>query len=137
MLREDSICFSLFECVQLNALSSLFQKPKMEAYVADKIAWLLSALIGNSPGMFAESNVTYLLSFLQPVNSVTYLPTPCTDLGVLEAITNLLKSDTYRELVWPTTGVPERIFKLDPRTDSSAGLYRSVFALWMLSFDDK
>merc|ERR1712039_328046 len=49
--------------------------------------------------------------------------------------TNLLKSDTYRSAVWKTAGVPERVMKIEPKTDSAPYLYRCVFAIWMLSFD--
>merc|ERR1712039_70770 len=49
--------------------------------------------------------------------------------------TNLLKADTFRNVVWSFPGVAERVLKIEPKTDSASYLYRCVFAIWMLSFD--
>merc|ERR1719469_1055749 len=56
----------------------------------------------------------------------------CTRQGILEAIVNLLKADRFRKLVWQFEGVEACI--LDVPTTSPQLLYKSMFALWMLSF---
>eukprot|EP00420_Gonyaulax_spinifera_P033575 CAMPEP_0197882130 /NCGR_PEP_ID=MMETSP1439-20131203/9380_1 /TAXON_ID=66791 /ORGANISM="Gonyaulax spinifera, Strain CCMP409" /LENGTH=446 /DNA_ID=CAMNT_0043501773 /DNA_START=63 /DNA_END=1403 /DNA_ORIENTATION=+ len=135
MLREDSSCFSLFEDVlrQQGSVSqplrSLLSRQKLDAYTADKAAWLLSAIIGQAPGCFSQQEVEGLLKqLLEPKEPL------CTELGVLEAITNLLKSDTFRGLVWGAPGVSDSILKVHGKTNSPLQ-YRCVFAIWMLSFD--
>jgi len=60
---------------------------------------------------------------------------PCSELGALEAITNLLKSESFRATVWSHPEVPSRIFKVDAKKTPSPVLYKSVFAIWMVSFD--
>mmetsp|Transcript_42442 Transcript_42442/g.134835 ORF Transcript_42442/g.134835 Transcript_42442/m.134835 type:complete len:448 (+) Transcript_42442:69-1412(+) len=138
MLREDSSCFSLFEDglnAQLSVykpLMTLLGRQELDTYIADKAAWLLTAIIGQAPRFFREDDVVGLLKqVLEPKDKL------CTELGVLEAITNLLKSDVFRGLVWRSPGVAECIFKVQPRTDSSPFQYRCVFAIWMLSFDSE
>lgn len=135
MLREDSSTFGLFEDGHIGdkPLLDFLGKAKTDAYGADKAAWLISAVIGHVPGKFVEADVTSFLGLLLPGSAGAGLA--CTDLGILEAITNLLKSDTFRNAVWSAPGVAERVFKINPRTDSQPYLYRCVFAIWMLSFD--
>jgi len=136
MLRSDGSAFSLFEdglkgqLSMYKPLMTLLGKQELDTYVADKAAWLLSAVMGHVPRFFNNDDVSGLLQqLMHPAKQA------CTETGVLEAITNLLKSDSFRGLVWSTAGVPERIFKVDPRTDSAPYQYRCVFAVWMLSFD--
>jgi len=138
MLREDSSCWSLFEealkgrVTLYKPLMMLLARPKLDSYVADKAAWLLSGVIGQVPRFFSQDDIAALLrQLLEPQEQ------HCTELGVLEAITNLLKSDVFRGGVWATPGVADRIFKVQPRTDSSPFQYRCVFAIWMLSFDSE
>jgi len=136
MIREDSSSYSVFE----NALKSQISiyKPLMtllgrsctDSYLPDKAAWLLSAVMGNLPRFFTDDDVKSLLTtLLEPTTG------PCSDLGKLEAITNLLKSDIFRSLVWSAPGVCDLIFRVQPKTAPSPYLYKCVFATWMLSFD--
>lgn len=134
MLREDSSCFVLFEDALKSQmrfykpLMALLGKANLDAYIADKAAWLLTAVIGHVPRFFEKEDVGAALGLLMQTGG-------CTKLGVLEAITNLLKSDEFRGQVWTHPGVTERIFKLQPQTDPSPYLYRCIFAMWLLSFD--
>jgi len=59
----------------------------------------------------------------------------CSELGVLESITNLLKAEDFRGAVWANPAVPSLVFKVEPKTSSSPIMYKSVFAIWMVSFD--
>merc|ERR1711879_211566 len=59
----------------------------------------------------------------------------CSELGVLDTIANLLKADQFRAGVWQKVGVSERIFVVDAKSASSPILYKSIFAIWLLSFD--
>jgi V-type H+-transporting ATPase subunit H len=52
----------------------------------------------------------------------------------LEAVTNMLKAEHLRAMVWAHHGVADRIFAVQ-KTANSSLVYRSVFAIWMLSFD--
>jgi len=139
MLREDSACFGIFEealksgCDVYKPLLALLQRSSSDpnwAYVADKGAWLLSAIIGHEPRFFTEEDVKGLLTLLMA-------GTCCSELGTLEAVTNLLKSDSYRAMVWSQAGVPDLVFKVlvEPRNTPSPILYKSIFAIWMVSFD--
>jgi len=135
MLREDSSsCYSMFEEAAKNQielykpLMDLLQKPALDTYSADKAAWLLSAIISHMPLAFSDGEVKAFVSMLLDGKSGN------SDLGVLESITNLLKSGSFRGLVWSQPGVGERIFRIS-KNSPSPHLYKSVFAIWTLSFD--
>merc|ERR1711920_330759 len=51
------------------------------------------------------------------------------------AIVNILKSDTFRVTVWTMPGVSARITSVVPQTAPPPILYKTIFALWMLSFE--
>merc|ERR1719453_732073 len=61
----------------------------------------------------------------------------CSDLGVLEALTNLLKSDVFRAAVWSQQSVPQTILNIDIKAANSQLLYKTMFAIWMVSFDSE
>jgi len=136
MLREDCSCYSVLEealAQQVDLcgpLLALLRKQQLDPYVADKAAWLLSAMVGNMPGFFTAEQVTDIVGRLLDSKSVV------SELGALEAIANLVKTDVFRGLVWGQPGVCERIFRIKPRA-SSPHLYKCVFCIWMLSFDPK
>jgi V-type H+-transporting ATPase subunit H len=139
ILREDSDAFTVFK-EALKGGTNIYKpstfllelqrdnKTPQMAYIADKVAWLLSALMGRMPKLFSTDQVSDFIKVLSTGTS-------CTELGVLEAITNLLKSQDSRAAVWSSSGVSDLVFKCDPQTSSSSILYKSVFAIWMASFD--
>jgi len=136
LLREDSSCFSNFEQafrtkkLRVDVLQQLMKHDNW--YVADKAAWLLTVLIGHAQQYFSQE-------FVQDV-CANLLDTPSkrTELGNLEAITNLLKSERYRVFVWSRPGLPARIFQgAGGETQPSQIVYRRVFAIWTLSFDNE
>merc|ERR1719240_2400164 len=57
----------------------------------------------------------------------------CTEIGVLDAICNLLKLDVYRAPVFGK--VSDRIFRVK-KGDPAPKVYKSVFCCWLVSFDD-
>jgi len=138
MLRNDSSCYNIFQEAMKSQVSvykplirlcSTFL-PGEDTYVQDKAAWLLSAVAGNVPQFFSSEDVLSFLKLLLAEDNQT-----CSPLGVLEAITNLLKADTFRGLVWAQPGVGELIFHIVPKSQPPPYLYKCVFAIWMLSFD--
>jgi len=137
MLREDGSSFSIFEdalkagCDIFTPLVGLLERNSADphwAYVADKGAWLLCAIIGHMPRYFSEAEVTTVLTQI-------LTGTCCSELGTIEAITSLLKTDSFRAAVWEHPGVSRLVFKVEPKTTPSPLLYKSVFAIWMVSFD--
>eukprot|EP00747_Dinoflagellata_sp_TGD_P064467 gnl/TRDRNA2_/TRDRNA2_153919_c0_seq6.p1 gnl/TRDRNA2_/TRDRNA2_153919_c0~~gnl/TRDRNA2_/TRDRNA2_153919_c0_seq6.p1 ORF type:complete len:449 (-),score=116.02 gnl/TRDRNA2_/TRDRNA2_153919_c0_seq6:118-1464(-) len=137
MLREDSSYFQSYdECLKkgsfqfFSPLMALLQSPKSnDQYIADKAAWLLSAVMGHVPKGFTEADAKSVATLL--LNGAM-----CSPLGTLEAITNLLKCDRFRAPVCQTPGVADKIFAVE-RTAPSPVLYRSVFAIWAMSFDQQ
>ncbi|CAE8601625.1 unnamed protein product, partial [Polarella glacialis] len=104
LLREDSTAYSIFEegakgqITIYKPLMALLGRKEVDSYTADKAAWLLSAVMSHVPRCFSQDDVTGLMSLLLDSKS------PCTELGVLEAITNVLKSDVFRGAVWRQPG---------------------------------
>ncbi|CAE8618548.1 unnamed protein product [Polarella glacialis] len=137
LLREDSTAYAIFEeaakaqIAIYKPLMALLGRQAVDSYSADKAAWLLSAVMSHVPGCFSQADVTGLMVLLLDSKS------PCTELGVLEAITNVLKSDVFRSAVWTQPGVMDRIFSIDSKSAPSPYLYKCVFAIWMLSFDSE
>jgi V-type H+-transporting ATPase subunit H len=135
LLREDSSSYSIFEegvKNQINVykpLAALISRAGVDSYSADKAAWLLSAVMCHLPRTVTEDQVSsFLDALLDPKSTVT-------ELGVLEAITNLLKSDAFRRLTWAHKGVADLILSIEPKTAPSPYLYKCIFSIWMLSFD--
>eukprot|EP00933_Yihiella_yeosuensis_P053782 TRINITY_DN52076_c0_g1_i1.p1 TRINITY_DN52076_c0_g1~~TRINITY_DN52076_c0_g1_i1.p1 ORF type:complete len:445 (-),score=106.94 TRINITY_DN52076_c0_g1_i1:174-1508(-) len=134
MLREDGSAYSLFEegdKSQINVykpLMDLVTKPGVDSYTADKAAWLLSAVISHVPRGFTQDQV---MAFLK----ASLDSRQCTELGVIEAITNLLKNDEFRAAVWAQPGVKNRVWQINPQSAPAPFLYKCIFAIWMLSFD--
>lgn len=143
MLREDSSCFEIFDegmregCAVFKPLMGLLERSSTDVnwlYVANTGAWILSATMSHMPRHFTEDEVKSFLSVLMASASGPENVKCCSDLGVLEAITNLLKSAVFREVVWTHQGVADLVFSVDRNTTSQM-LYKSAFAIWMASFD--
>jgi len=137
MLREDSSSYIIFEEAAkqrievYKPLMALLLRP-LDNYTADKVSWLLSAIISHVPNMVSKANVE---EFLSTVLDST--KTSCSELGQLEAITNLLKSDAYRKFTWSYPGISDHIFRIQPKVAPSPHLYKCIFAIWALSFDQE
>lgn len=138
MLREDSSSYVIFEEATkqkievYKPLMTLLLRPGLDNYTADKVSWLLSAVISHVPAVVAKANVQEFLNVI-----MDSAKTNCSELGQLEAITNLLKSDAYRKFTWSQPGISELIFRIQPKTAPSPHLYKCIFAIWALSFDQE
>mmetsp|Transcript_74473 Transcript_74473/g.130186 ORF Transcript_74473/g.130186 Transcript_74473/m.130186 type:complete len:445 (-) Transcript_74473:171-1505(-) len=135
MLREDSSCYKIFEDAvksgtDMTPMCDLLKRPRLSKYVADKAAWVLSAVMAHQPRSFDMGKVSDFVKIVEGSD--------CNELGKVEAITNLLKCASYRVAIFKNhPGVVATIFgKMEP-TAPSAILYKSMFALWMLSFSDE
>jgi V-type H+-transporting ATPase subunit H len=123
-------CFDEFLKAHKGVLQNLDLKTvggatKEDKVVAcDKVAWLHSAMIGQLSDRFNEQEVADFVDSLKTSH--------CSSLGKVEAITNLLKSTSFRGMVWKHKGVQEIIYA---DTDQATQMYKVVFALWMLTYD--
>jgi len=59
------------------------------------------------------------------------------DIGRMDSLANLLKSDKFRTHVWQKPGVSEIVMSIaaNAKAAQSQLLYKSVFTLWLVSFD--
>eukprot|EP00746_Dinoflagellata_sp_MGD_P064711 gnl/MRDRNA2_/MRDRNA2_26997_c0_seq1.p1 gnl/MRDRNA2_/MRDRNA2_26997_c0~~gnl/MRDRNA2_/MRDRNA2_26997_c0_seq1.p1 ORF type:complete len:439 (-),score=91.13 gnl/MRDRNA2_/MRDRNA2_26997_c0_seq1:74-1390(-) len=136
ILREDSSAFKLFADALSNKIDfwkpfiALLKNRSVDPYVADKAAYLLTALMAHSPGYFQMADVDEVCSILTGVGV-----SKCTEIGVLDAICNLLKLDMYRLPVFSKVEVPDRIFRVK-KDDPAPKVYKSIFCCWLVSFDD-
>lgn len=133
-LRENVMLFACWD----NALGKLklddvvkdlSVKNQQDGLIADKVAWLYSSLIGHLSHHFQANHVN---AFIDELDSSTNM----SDLGKLEAVTNLLKSTTFRAHVWSKVAARNVVEKVTAKPEDPKLLYKCVFAYWMLSFDD-
>jgi len=137
LLREDSSCYGLFADALAKKVdfwkpfTALLQNRNVDPYVADKASYLLTAIMAHSPSYFNEDDVNFLCNLLcGPDKGRT------SEIGTLDAITNLLKLDAFRALVFGKMEVASRIFQVKSG-DAAPKLYKSVFACWLVSFDSE
>jgi V-type H+-transporting ATPase subunit H len=134
-MREDGSTYVAFEDafkknVSIKApLMDVFNRTELDPYTADKAAWLFSSLVVNVPRFFEVADVEKFLDTILSNGSIS-------DLGKLEAITNVLKGDAFRALVYSKPGIHELVFNVCPKTASSPFLYKCVFAMWMFTYDE-
>eukprot|EP00427_Karlodinium_veneficum_P009279 CAMPEP_0169084984 /NCGR_PEP_ID=MMETSP1015-20121227/12915_1 /TAXON_ID=342587 /ORGANISM="Karlodinium micrum, Strain CCMP2283" /LENGTH=449 /DNA_ID=CAMNT_0009145035 /DNA_START=83 /DNA_END=1432 /DNA_ORIENTATION=+ len=135
MLREDTSCFSLFEdamkdrCEIYKPLMGQLERSNTDPqwiYVADKSAWILTSVMGRMPRYFQDDRVLATVNVLMTAQS-------CSELGRIEAITNLLKAP-FRDVVWSAQGVQNFVLSMT-KSRSSPIVYKCVFAIWMISFE--
>lgn len=137
LLREDSSAFDFFGAELkkngrelLEPLRRLVQSSEQQdSYVADRAAWVLTAAIGHVPNFFDQSYAASVASLLLQPNGGR------SELGKLEGLANLMKSDCFRSSVLEVSGVSDLIFCINDGNVTSPTIYRRVFAIWLLSFD--
>jgi V-type H+-transporting ATPase subunit H len=61
--------------------------------------------------------------------------TRCSEQGVIDTITNLLKSDVFRSVVWSRKEVKDVITGVNVKTAEASVVYKYAFSIWLLSFD--
>jgi len=137
ILRHDSSSFSFFANALQNKIdfwkpfTALLKNRSVDPYVADKAAYLLTSLMSHSPAYFSADDVSEVCGIVCGVGT-----SKCTEMGTLDAITNLLKLDQYRVAVFSKTEVSDRIFRVK-KTDPAPKVYKSAFCCWLLSFDEQ
>jgi len=137
LVRADSSAYIIFEDALkskvdiFKTLMALMARKKNEQYTLDKASWLLSSVMGVIPEKFSESQVSSFLDSLLQCS-----PPAGSDkaIGTLEAITNLLKAPKFRTFTWSYKGVSDYVFSV-PVTAKPNSLYKSLFAIWLVSFD--
>lgn len=136
-VREDASFYSVFEeCYgkKLDFLTPLSNITKLDdAYASDKAVYLMTAIASQEPRLFNLADNSVNLGAL--IRIITGSAGSVSMLGALDGITNLLKNSDFREEVWSAEGVSERIFSVT-RESSPALIYKSVFAIWLLSFNE-
>merc|ERR1719188_1063206 len=108
---------------------SVISRERVDGYVADRSAWILTAVIGSSPSFFSQEDVECVVTVLKDSESVSKL-------GFLEAATNLLKAGAHRALVWSNAAVQDAVLGADVQSAPASELYKCVFAIWMLSYGE-
>lgn len=137
LLREDSSCFGLFADALRNKVdfwkpfTALLQNKNVDPYVADKASYLLTAIMCHSPSYFNEDDVNHVCNLLCGANKGR-----TSEIGTLDAITNLLKLDEYRALVFNKMEVSTCVFRVKSG-DAASKIYKSIFCCWLLSFDEE
>jgi len=163
LLREDSSVYGAFDagCKRLGAqftapLTGLISRlgdgsatefgDSDRAYASDKAAWLLSSMVAHVPWFFSQGQVSNLLDFVFDRSA------GLSEVGKLEAVANLLKSDLFRCSVWNHRScLLKRLIIGNRGVDGVKSLacvgghhgsgnaaegsvvYKRVFAIWMLS----
>jgi V-type H+-transporting ATPase subunit H len=126
LLRADSSAYGAFEAAvkaDAKALNNMaeFLSSCEDSYKADKCAWILTAVLGHLGSIPCDTQTSSMWS------------SKCSDLGKLEATTNLLKSEEYRQ-AFCNKDVQDLVSRgLSSKT--SAMNYKGVFAVWMVTFD--
>jgi V-type H+-transporting ATPase subunit H len=108
--------------------TSLLMNKDLDQYVADKAAYLLTAIMCHSPQHFSADDVNNVVQIVCGDRTRT------TEVGTLDAITNLLKFEEFRQLVFKKDEVLSRIFAVK-KTSPAPLVYKSIFCVWLISFD--
>jgi V-type H+-transporting ATPase subunit H len=142
VLREDSASYyGIFEeALKANVdvygkFKAVISSAQGDVYTCKTAAWILTSVMGYLPRFFDDAKVTEIAKLLtanKPQAMATF-----TEMGVLESMTNLIKSDSIRTTLWKIKDV-QSVF-LDPISDlknkESDMCYRIIFAVWLLSLD--
>jgi len=143
MLREDASCFSIFE-EALKAKNDVYEKFMAVMEAGDEsnrtvAAWILTCIIGYLSRFFTDEKAK------DPAKKVKDLAKNITDnagkneLAAVELLTNLLKSDTFRSMLWKESNVQKLFSDLwagsNLKSKDADILYKILFAIWLLSLD--
>eukprot|EP00921_Rhytidocystis_pertsovi_P024982 GHVQ01040295.1.p1 GENE.GHVQ01040295.1~~GHVQ01040295.1.p1 ORF type:complete len:401 (-),score=66.68 GHVQ01040295.1:328-1530(-) len=134
--RFDSVFVEMAGQDIMAGLIRLVELPDGNTRLADKAAFVLSGLMSRAPSsFFALPTYAYFVRSLVQ-GSAGGRPTTST-LGRLEALANILKIDTHREMVWKSAGAVELI--VDNLVISTsvpvANVYKAAFCLWLFTFN--
>merc|ERR1712107_208841 len=77
----------------------------------------------------------FTMDHVSEVVKVLHSNPVCSELGVIDALVNILKADAFRKEAWMMPGVEERFTGVSPQTAPPPILYKCIFGIWMLSFE--
>lgn len=124
----DVILVSVQPGPTLSACDKYLQRSDIDAFVADKAAFLLTSLIPRAqPNAFTDEEVDQLIR--NTVNGTWKL----SDYGRLDCWKNLMKLGRYRTMVWNAPGVSE--FIVSQLDASKSCVYPAIFCAWVLTFN--
>jgi V-type H+-transporting ATPase subunit H len=126
---------SLWELLVKNAsglfvpFTMLLGRPNIDTFTADKAVQMLTAIMAHAPeGTFSIQQVKLVAMNLVAGQYRT------SQVGVLDGLSNLLKHDSFRAPLFEVFGTLEKILSVSVETPSA--LYRSLFCLWVSSFNE-
>jgi V-type H+-transporting ATPase subunit H len=110
-------------------VTMLLGRPNIDTYTADKAVQVLTAIMAHAPdSSFSVQQVKLLATNLVAGQY------RASQVGVLDGLSNLLKKDDYRRCLFEIFGILEKILSVSVETPSA--LYRSLFCLWVSSFNE-
>jgi V-type H+-transporting ATPase subunit H len=145
MLREDASCYDIFEEALkakvdvYKVFTAVIEKAKEDVYTSKTAAWILTSVIGNQSRFFDDEKEGPMKGKVRELaKTITASPEKFTELGVIDCVTNLLKSDAYRLTLWKqdnVSGLFKDYLQQGMKNLESETLYRVVFGIWLLSLD--
>lgn len=122
----DMLAVSLAAPNVFAAFTVVLGRPNIDSYTSDKAVQILTSIMSHSR-TFTIAQVKLVCTNLV---SGQFKTSP---VGVLDGFSNLLKQDLFREPIFEVFGTLERILAVS--VESPPALYRSMFCLWVSSFN--
>jgi len=129
--RADSSCYNLLVKQAPNNLvdniSQLLKRANLDEYVANKAAYLLTAIMSHGGSFQYQGD-------LDKVMGALFDGAKLSEQGVVDAVANLLKCDQFRKTVWDEQKAKSAIFK---NSGSASVTYKQLYCIWLLSFNEE
>lgn len=107
------------------ALSAFLASPSVTTLGADRAAYMLTALLWQS----GTCDEAMLSTTIQSLLTAKY---PVSEVGLLDAVVNLLKHPDLRACTWKQAGVQSKLLNFGPESPPPV-VYKCIFALWLVS----
>lgn len=128
--RADASMWDLFAADVFTPFTLLLGRPNLDELTADKAISVLTSIMAHAPeDSFSVQQVKLIATNLVAGQYRT------SQVGVLEGFANLLKRDAFRKPLFEVFGILERILSVSVETPHA--LYRSLFCLWVSSFNEE
>jgi len=128
--RYDAIVEALRKQNFYDPMIQVIERQKSDTYTADKAAFLLSGIMcWCHPDMITDLQIT---CFVSNIIQGRYTMTEAYRLG---SLSNILKLDRYRSLVWECPGAAAMISKSMDPNQTVPICYAAVFCGWLLTFN--
>jgi V-type H+-transporting ATPase subunit H len=125
--KTDVQLFGMLPLDLTGALKSFLSKPVQTA-AADSACYLYSTILAQAG---SKADPAMVKEFTTAVVTKKY---NVSEVGTLDALTNLLKSPDLRGGVWETEGVKTTVTEFSTQTVVPV-LYKCCFSIWMVSYD--